>query len=44
MPQIYLAFHGGLAVLRQQNGRWKPDLAAGFPTWSWLIGLNVAQR
>lgn len=27
MPQIYLAFHGGLAVLRSQNGRWTAELS-----------------
>jgi len=26
MPQIYLAFHGALAVLRQQSGRWTAEL------------------
>src|SRR5690349_18070428 len=27
MTQIYLAFHGGLAALRQQNGRWTAELS-----------------
>jgi hypothetical protein len=27
MTSIYLAFHGGVAVVRQQQGRWRPELA-----------------
>lgn len=45
MTQIYLAFHGGLAVLRQHNGRWTTELALmGKDCHCLAVDLHQPQR
>jgi hypothetical protein len=45
MTQIYLAFHGGLAVLRQQHERWTPELAlADHDCQCLAVDLHQPQR
>lgn len=45
LTQLYLAFHGGLAMLRQQNGDWTVDLAlAGHDCQCLAVDPHQPQR